>query len=190
MVQFNDIAALILNLLPTGQQITAANHRTVETAILTFAKEQWLPGDIKMIDCTKVYIDANFVTSGPTQGRGLPGGERDGWAICNGLNTTKNRCGRVSVGYDYNRTLFDSGLPNGIGETGGAEKHPLSITEMPSHNHTRAKGNDNNLGGGANQFGWQAIDDLFGSYATSNTGGGQSHNNMQPYIVTLFIQKL
>ena len=190
MQTFNDIATLILNLLPSNQQISAANHRTVETAILTFAKEQWLPGDIKMIDCTSAYIAANFVAGGSTIGLGLPGGEREGWAICNGYNGTKNRKGRVSVGYDGVNTVFASGLPNAIGEIGGAETHTLSITEMPSHNHTRARGNDNNLGGGTNQFGWQAIDDLFGSYATSSTGGGASHNNMQPYIVTLFIQKL
>ena len=90
MVQFNDIIALITGLLPSNSQITAANHRAVETAILTFAKEQWLPGDLKMIDCTSAYIAANFVTGGSTIGLGLPGGEREGWAICNGYNYIYN----------------------------------------------------------------------------------------------------
>jgi hypothetical protein len=71
------------------------------------------------------------------------------------------------------------------------------------HSHTRGRGNDNNLGGGAGQYGWQSTDDLSGAFAIGNTtatnqattathqntGGGQAHNNLQPYIVLNYIIK-
>jgi hypothetical protein len=211
MVKFNDVITLISNLLtPTpSQQITAANHRTVETAILNFAKDQWLVGDLKMIDCTNEYITANFETSGPTQGRGLPGGDRDGWAICNGLNNTMNRTGRVPLAWG-NVAAFDqngwdirqlyiklNGQPVFSGNNGEA----ITIAQMPTHNHL-FPGDDwisggNGYGGWTNRtvssFPYDANSRNSGGgqiYRTSDTGGGNAHNNLQPYMVTLFIQKI
>ena len=211
MVQFNDIITLITGLLPSNSQITAANHRTVETAILTFAKEQWLPGDLKMIDCTNEYISANFETSGPTQGRGLPGGERDGWAICNGLNNTMNRTGRVPLAWG-NVTSSDANgmniakpdMKNGNSPvTSGTIAEALTVSQMPTHNHdfmiradsSGIAGNfltladtSNSDEGGFNTY--PGGDTTTSNATIKNRGGGGAHNNMQPYIVTLFIQKI
>ena len=82
--------------------------------------------------------------------------------------------GRALVG------LSDTGTFNEMGKELGKETHTLTVSEMPSHTHTQGRGNDNNLGTGANQFGWQATDDNTGNYATSATGGGAAHNNIQP----------
>jgi len=209
MVKFNDVITLISQLLPSNSQITAENHRTVETAILNFAKDQWLVGDIKMIDCTNEYITANFETSGPTQGRGLPGGDRDGWAICNGLNNTMNRTGRVPLGWgnvaatDANGwdirqlNMKNNGQPVFSGNNGEA----ITIAQMPTHNHL-FPGDDwisggNGYGGWTNRtvagFPYDANSRNSGGgqiYRTSDTGGGSAHNNLQPYMVTLFIQKI
>lgn len=193
-IAYNDVLSKIQNLLPTGSQITASDHRQVEQALLDFAESQWLVGDIKEIDCDQSYIDNNFIQSGPTKGLGI--NQREGWAICNGNNGTKNRGSRVSIAYDENRTLFETGLPNVIGATGGAERHTLDISQMPTHNHDFQVRQDSSSGGNYLTLANTSNSDE-GTWGTEgdnarilNKGGNQPHNNMQPYIVTLFIQKI
>jgi hypothetical protein len=82
--------------------------------------------------------------------------------------------GRVLVGLDAGDTDFDT-----VEETGGAKTHTLTVDEMPSHTHTQA-GSDNSapleFGNPTDDFG--EVDSQTGA-----TGGGQPHNNLQPYIV-------
>ena len=90
--------------------------------------------------------------------------------------------GRVLVGVDTAQTEF-----NTVMKTGGEKTHTLSTNEMPTHSHgietwygsdqwslgyiwSRAAGS-----GSSNKRGGQAP-------STYNTGGGQAHNNLQPYI--------
>ena len=103
--------------------------------------------------------------------------------------------GRVPVGMGSNGTTTYSTVE----ATGGEEKHTLSVSEMPSHTHTQNAHSHttynrwNTFGAGScsgytspangsNQDGWQQ--DYTGSTTATNqnTGGGGSHNNMQPYI--------
>ncbi len=86
--------------------------------------------------------------------------------------------GRVMVGIDASQTEFDT-----LEETGGAKTHTLTVSEIPAHSHNQPAGilpppNSNDVdvtGGNARTLG--------NNVSTDNTGGGQAHNNLQPYIV-------
>lgn len=110
-----------------------------------------------------------FAVIGRTYGGSIPGGT---------FNVPDLRK-RVPVGQDINDFRF-----NQIGETGGAVTHTLTINEIPSHNHSfpvsllGAGTGGGTPGGGTNNPGYNA---------TQNSGGGQAHNNLQPYIVSNYI---
>lgn len=92
---------------------------------------------------------------------------------------------RIPVGYDSSDADFDT-----IGATGGEKAHTLTISEMPSHSHSfrlAYGGNDpfNGLGYATNISG-----DFSDASKIQNTGGGQAHNNLQPYIVLNYIIKV
>jgi len=77
-----------------------------------------------------------------------------------------------------------------LGATGGEKEHQLTVNEIPSHSHTvNGSANDN---GDPGQFvitsptnGGESV-----LVTSSEVGGSLPHNNMQPFIVTLFIMKL
>jgi len=85
--------------------------------------------------------------------------------------------GRVLVGLDSTQTEFDT-----IGETGGEKTHTLIADEMPEHVHEFdlfAAGGPTNptyATGVANGY-------YIGSQNTKSSGGGEAHNNLQPYKV-------
>lgn len=201
---YQEVSDLIITNLADDSQITASKHRDVENALLIFAKEiaeaQWLPGDVKEVDCTLAYINLQFDANGV----GIIGKEREGWAICNGYNgLTKNRAGRVPVGWDKTKTVFESGKTNGMGQTGGSERHVLAVDQMPRHGHKfgplfrDSNLADNNMpprGSNLTISGYAQTGVTGGAGSTqfenTTTGTAVAHENMQPYIVTLFIQKL
>lgn len=156
-----------------------ANRQAKELASRTkWLKDQleamaWRTGDIKEVDCTNAYIAANFDSTG------LGINERVGWAICNGQNGTRDRSERVGVGY--------GGSFTNMGATGGSKNAVLV-----SHSHTIAPDLKYNGPGGGN-VGLDLASDVFVSSAsqtTSTVGESGTGKNMQPYIVTLYIQKL
>ena len=108
--------------------------------------------------------------------------------------------GRVPVGVDTTQTEF-----NTVQKTGGAKTHTLTTNEMPGHTHTQNAhshtirsnaGSDSPVGinkaiGGIHRFNLQSngvTNDGNSLYAENtaatnqNAGGGQAHNNLQPYI--------
>lgn len=88
--------------------------------------------------------------------------------------------GRVLVGLDAAQPEFDALL-----ETGGSKTHTLSIAEMPVHIHKLGyeslqlrSPSDYNRGGYTT-----SSTDFDGAAETQEEGGGDAHNNLQPYTV-------
>lgn len=99
--------------------------------------------------------------------------------------------GKVLVGLDEDDTDF-----NEIGKTGGEKKHTLTVDEMPLHKHgeniTSSYGYEYPLVGenseGATKngcaFATSAVSEKNNKQVlTDSNGGGQPHNNLQPYQV-------
>lgn len=106
-----------------------------------------------------------------------------------------NLKGRAAVGRDVAQVEFDA-----LGETGGAKTHTLTTPEMP--NHTHAQNAHEHLfgtetGAAISGSGKQYLINVGGGTSANagatatnqHTGGGQAHNNLQPYLVTNFIVK-
>ena len=96
--------------------------------------------------------------------------------------------------YGQGRTLVGAGTGTDsnnvqrvftINSTGGEYQHKLTTSEMPSHTH-----GINSAGqAGSTAWGYAIAWDGKAAIETSsarisNTGGSQSHNNIQPYVVT------
>ena len=102
-----------------------------------------------------------------------------------GFTWKKVFAGRVLVGLDTTQTEF-----NTIGKTGGEKTHKLTIDEMPKHTHT--------ISAGTNATTDANYDRVASAYAggnpknlnTSETGGTQPHNNLQPYQVVAYWKRI
>lgn len=143
----------------------------------------------------------------------------DGWLHCNGASISRVTYFNLfnAIGYTYGGSGNNFNVPNmqgrvavgtgsgaglttrNLGNTGGAETHTLTTTEMPSHSHT-----SNTVGGsiglitadGSNTAGVTdstAIEpNLYAapqSLTINSTGDGNPHNNMQPFIVLHYLIK-
>ena len=144
----------------------------METALLNEIAPLY---EVKELDIPDSQLAAFLTANFDITGLGI--NNYVGFAICNGANGTRNRGGKTSIGYDP--TDYAT-----IGVSGGAETHTLSVPELPTNNknvHSFVAGIT--AGGGSGPQPWAPSSVNFG-------GSNTPHNNMQPYIVTLFIQRI
>lgn len=134
-----------------------------------------------------------------------------GWALCDGqilpinqnqslyslLGTTYGGDGRTTFGLPEmrGRTPIHEGQDgvgssHSLGQRSGEETHSLSIAETPQHKHSANVSNANgdapiaidNTLGEYNNMGNNGGNLINLSNAINNAGGGQGHQNMQPYL--------
>lgn len=92
------------------------------------------------------------------------------------------------------RFLLAAGSSYAAGSVGGEVEHKLSVSEMPSHNHTFTFHSDGNpyyspapyLGSAG--AGGSEHDKQTATSSVQAKGGGQAHNNMPPYL-TVYMWK-
>lgn len=127
--------------------------------------------EVKRMSVTQTYIDNNFDVTG------LGINICTGFAICNGQNGTENLDGLVGVGF--------GAVQSNIGGFGGEKEHTLDISEIPPHTHPIPRSTNDTDG-----ITFSPGNGLNGTADSNSTGGGLAHNNMQPYIVQLYMMKL
>lgn len=142
------------------------------------AAGMWQTGDVKEIDVSESYLTANF------DGTGLGTNLRLGWAICNGNNGTKDRRGKVAVMRDTSQSEFAT-----MTTTGGSKAHTLIASDIP----VLATDAILDAGPGTAVQGLVKVAASGSSLTTIPVNSGTANNPvslLQPYCVTLFIQKL
>jgi microcystin-dependent protein len=135
----------------------------------------------------------------------------DGWFLCDGGQipaderydalralvgeTTPDLRGRVVLGVDGAANRVTSPAADFLGGAAGEDQHTLTVNEMPAHRHTwnySWEQDDSGYGGSYNEFTvrpgpWPNPQGY--AYPIADTGGGQPHNNMPPYIAVNWIIK-
>ena len=143
----------------------------------------------------------------------------DGWLNCNGASISRLTYTNLfsAIGYTYGGSVNNFNVPDiqgrvvvgtgsgsglssrSLGQKNGEETHTLTTAEMPSHSHS-----SNAIGGSiglitadgantANNVDSTAVEpNLYTppqALSINSTGGGNSHNNMQPFIVLYHLIK-
>jgi len=89
--------------------------------------------------------------------------------------------GRAPVGLDGSQSEFED-----LGQNGGEKTHTLTTGEIPGHTHSEITAITALINGGIEAPAAAAIP---GVSVTGSTGGGEAHNNLQPYLTLNFIIK-
>lgn len=134
-----------------------------------------------------------------------------GWAMCNGqlLPINQNVALFNLIGTTYGGDGMSTfALPNlqgrvamgisqshSIGESAGTETETLTLAQVPAHNHSLAASDQqqstNQPAGALLTAGGYYMsgnpDVTMSTQAIGATGGGQPHNNLQPYLVLNYI---
>jgi microcystin-dependent protein len=136
-----------------------------------------------------------------------------GWAFCDGqilpinqnqslyslLGTTYGGDGRTSFALPdmRGRTPIHVGEGHQQGQKSGEESHSISVSEIPNHSHqiqaTNEQANkddpEDNLWAAqpdGTHYGSAGSDTSMSNASISSSGGGQAHENMQPFLTVMF----
>ena len=134
-----------------------------------------------------------------------------GWALCDGqelpinqnqalfslLGTTYGGNGQTTFALPdlQGRTPIHVGNAHPLGDNGGEQSHTLTLAEEPVHTHVAAGTTSNSdsplpgsnlLGAANNMYAPAANLTALSPSSVGNAGGGQPHQNMQPFLTLTF----
>lgn len=138
------------------------------------------------------------------------------WAFCDGsllkiagnqglfslIGTTYGGDGKTNFALPdlRGRIPFDDGKTISLGQSGGEEKHTLTIAEIPKHTHSVYASNEpanqpspvNNFWAGSKEISpfSNSYDTELAKGAISEFGSDHSHENMPPFLVLNFVISL
>lgn len=149
-------------------------------------------GDSVMVFWWKSLSNAKAWYMGDAIGEG-GGGSAEKYAVGDIFISTNSTSPAARFGGTWTQIkdtfLLASGDTYAAGATGGEAAHTLTTNEIPAHKHALL--GEFGAAGSASFSPWKTYTQLAGSSATTkmrsdvsmdNTGGGQAHNNMPPYL--------
>jgi microcystin-dependent protein len=136
-----------------------------------------------------------------------------GWANCNGqflaisqnpilfklIGTTYGGDGETTFALPDLRSRIPIGMQGNLGEPAGTEAVTLTAPMLPAHSHPAACGGNGttvspvngywatDVGGVVGQYSSQAPNAVMAPDAITLSGGGQPHDNIQPYLCIRYI---
>lgn len=164
-----NIETITAETVAPAEEVGAITTNTIADEAVTASKIDWLSVMDVIYPVGSIYMSATMSTVAQVQ-------------TALGGTWVKWGSGRVPVGVDTSQTEFNS-----VGKTGGEKTHILTVNEMPSHSHNIYFVDTGDGGSGYGKQnglyyngGWWGNSQ--GAPNVGNTGGGQAHNNMPPYI--------
>ncbi len=159
------------------------NYHLAKNTLLQVTNTQILFNDNSVLTSANNYPPIGSIVMWSGLSTNIP----YGWNICDGTNGTIDLRGKFIVGYDTTDLSY-----NTLFKTGGQKNVTLSINEIPSHNHTlppdilyldtsETRDNTQNT---------REYLDISSNRITDTSGGNQYHNNLPPYYVLYFIQRI
>jgi hypothetical protein len=143
---------------------------------ITSYSEELTTGLINNENFQKIISEKIYkIPSGAVLAFDLPGGCPEGWS------SFQDASGRSIIGEGKGVGLSKRNYR----AAGGEEKHTLTISEIPQHDHGGIYGGNGGKAGMTNDFAYHSS----GFQKINPEGGGQPHNNMPPFIVLHFCRK-
>lgn len=157
---------------------------------MAYIKQNWVNGETLATAERMKHIEdgiADLYNAIFPVGQIVIKGDNEDYSNWLGFTWERTAVGKVLVGIDSTDTDF-----NTIGKTGGAKKVTLTVAEMPNHYHNVNYGSSAPLGLNSGSTGYKLNYEQGGTqqiYATA-TGGGEAHNNLQPYQVVAYWKRV
>lgn len=183
---------------------------TMSSGAATFTGTSTVTGAVSLAGDINIIGTCNMLPSGCVCWSAGPSSS-PGWLPCDGSAVSRTTYSSLftAIGTTYGvgngtttfnlptsarNTLVGSGgsgtatLANSVGSTGGEEAHLLSTTELPAHTHSYTKSAYiTEVPTGA---GFEAKNESTASNPTGSTGGGTTHNNLQPSLVMIMMIRI